>query len=90
MKQINTVIGFWELLLSLSFPWSTLLSMPSPNKSLSLSPPGGFRIMPGEPDFSRRSVGDAPGPPSNQLPEAQTLSGISLNWPLSLAAAPFL
>lgn len=44
MKQINIVIGFWELLLSLSFPWSTCFSTPSPNKSLSLSPLMGLEL----------------------------------------------
>lgn len=92
MKQINTVIGFLEFLLSLSFSWSTLLSTPSPNKSLSLSPLMGLELCPVSLVFPGILLEDAPEPPSKQLPEAQTvwhLSELASLWLLYLPCKCF-
>lgn len=68
----------------LSGPPSTVPSVSSPDKSLSQRLPGRLRITSLSSGFSRYFVGGMPGPCSKQPPEAQALSDIALNWPLSV------
>ena len=78
-------ISFSGLLCPFSFPWSTIPSVSSPDKSLSQRLPGQLRIVSLVSGFSRNFVGGMPGPCSKQPPETQALSDISLNWSLSLS-----